>query len=160
MISRDATDANTRRARKSHGRILENFEISREADLPQDPIIIFGPEYFRGVVATQNDALVATDIISNYYMAMIFINNESSVNILFNRTLDHIKLEGFEFETVCTPLYGFAGQTIHPLGQVVLPIYVGSDPRRVTKMITFMVVDTPLSYNGILGRPALKILEP
>ncbi|XP_075492478.1 uncharacterized protein LOC142530531 [Primulina tabacum] len=87
---------------------------------------------------------------------MIFIDNGSSVNVLFKRTLDQIKVEGFEFEPVSTPLYGFAGHAIPPLGQIVLPLSLGIDPLRVTKMIAFTVVDTPSAYNGILGRSALK----
>ncbi|XP_075507482.1 uncharacterized protein LOC142544307 [Primulina tabacum] len=67
-----------------------------------------------------------------------------------------MKVEGFEFEPISTPLYGFAGHAIPLLGQIVLPLSLGHEPRRVTKMTTFTVVDTPSTYNGILGRPALK----
>ncbi|XP_073291138.1 uncharacterized protein [Primulina huaijiensis] len=144
------------RARKAHGRRLENLEISRGADLPQDPVISFGPEDLRGIVAPYNDALVVTATIANYDVARIFIDNGSSVNILFKSTLDQMKVEGFEFDSVSTPLYEFAGHAIPPLGQITLPLSLGRDPQRVTKMITFTVVDTPSSYNGILGRPTLK----
>ncbi|XP_075494699.1 uncharacterized protein LOC142532266 [Primulina tabacum] len=129
MISGGATDEDSGRARKAHGRRLENFEISRSANLPHDPVISFGPEDLRGIVAPHNDAL---------------------------STLDQMKVEGFEFEPISTPLYGFAGHAIPPLGQIVLPLSLGHEPRRVTKMTTFTVVDTPSAYNGILGRPALK----
>ncbi|XP_073290525.1 uncharacterized protein [Primulina huaijiensis] len=131
--ARGATDRDSGRTQKAHGRRLENFEIYRDADLSQDPVISFGPEDLRGVVAPHNDALVVTAFIANYDV-----------------------VEGFEFEPVSTPLYGFAGHTIPPLGQIVIPLSLGNDPRRVTKMITFTVVDIPSSYNGILGRPALK----
>ncbi|XP_073270443.1 uncharacterized protein [Primulina huaijiensis] len=154
MISRGVTDEDSKQARKAHGRRLEKFEIYRDADLPQDLIISFGSEDLRGIVAPHNDALVVMATIASYDVARIFIDNGSSVNILFKRTLDQMKVEGFEFELVSIPLYGFAGQAIQPFGQIVLPLSVGSDPRRVTKMITFMVVDTPSSYNGILdGQP-------
>ncbi|XP_073064019.1 uncharacterized protein [Primulina eburnea] len=156
MILGGATYGDSGRARKAHGRRLENFEISRGADLPQDPVISFGPEDLRGIVAPHNDALVVTATIANYDVARIFIDNGSSVNILFKSTMDQMKVEGFEFDPVSTPLYGFAGHAIPPLGQITLPLSLGRDSRRVTKMITFTVVDTHSSYNGILGRPALK----
>ncbi|XP_073305849.1 uncharacterized protein [Primulina huaijiensis] len=123
MISGGATDGDSGRARKAHGRRLENFEISRGADLPQDPVISFGPEDLRGIVTPHNDALV---------------------------------VEGFEFEPVSTPLYGFAEHAILPLGQMFFPLSLGHEPWRITKMTTFTLVDTPSAYNGILGRPALK----
>ncbi|XP_073033128.1 uncharacterized protein [Primulina eburnea] len=156
MISGGAADGDSGRARKAHERRLENFEISKGEDLPQDPIIGFGPEDLRGVVTPHNDALVVTATIANYDVARIFIDNGSSVNVLFKSTLDQMKLEGFEFEPVSTPLYGFAGHAIPPLGQIVLPLSLGSGPRRVTKMIAFTVVDIPSAYNGIIGRPSLK----
>ncbi|XP_073033913.1 uncharacterized protein [Primulina eburnea] len=140
MISGGATDGDSGRARKAHRRRLKNFEISRGADLPPDPIIIFGPEDLRGIVAPHNDALVVTATVANYDVS----------------TLDQRKVEGFEFEPISTPLYGFAGHAIPPLGQIDLPLSLGHEPRRVTKMTTFTVVDTPSAYNGILGRPALK----
>ncbi|XP_073026686.1 uncharacterized protein [Primulina eburnea] len=137
MISGDATDGDSGRARKAHGRS-------------------FGPEDLRGVVTPHNDALVVTITIANYNVARIFIDNGSSVNVLFKSTLDQMKMGGFEFEPVSTPLYGFAEHVILPLGQIVLPLSLGTDPQRITKMIAFTVVDTPSAYNGILGRPALK----
>ncbi|XP_073314718.1 uncharacterized protein [Primulina huaijiensis] len=126
------------------------------SDLPQDPVISFGPEDLRGVVTPHNDALVVTATVANYDVARIFIDNGSSVNILFKSTLDQMKVEGFEFEQSSTPLYGFAGHVIPPLGQIVPPLSLGHEHRRVTKMTTFTMVDTPSAYNGILGRPALK----
>ncbi|XP_073017963.1 uncharacterized protein [Primulina eburnea] len=116
----------------------------------------FGPEDLRGIVTPHNDALVVTATIANYDVAMIFFDNGSSVNVLFKNTLDQVKVEGFEFESVSTALYGFAGHAIPPLGQIVLPISLDTDPRRVTKMIAFIVVDTPSAYNGIIGWPSLK----
>ncbi|XP_073276466.1 uncharacterized protein [Primulina huaijiensis] len=156
MISGGSTDEDSGRARKAHGRRLENFEISRGADLPQDSVISFGPEDLRGVVTPHNDALVVTAIIANYDVARIFIDNGSSVNVLLKSTLDQMKVEGFEFEPVSTPLYGFTGRSIPPLGQIVLPLSLGTDLLRITKMIAFTVVDTPSAYNGILRWPSLK----
>ncbi|XP_073271555.1 uncharacterized protein [Primulina huaijiensis] len=156
MISGGATDGDSRRARKAHGRRLENFEISRGADLPQDPVISFGPEDLRGVVTPHNDALVVTATVANYDVARIFIDDGSSVNILFKSTLDQMKVERFEFEPISTRLYGFAGHAIPPLSQIVLPLSLRHEHRWVTKMTTFTVVDTPSAFNGILGRSALK----
>ncbi|XP_073024413.1 uncharacterized protein [Primulina eburnea] len=92
MISGDATDGDSGRARKAHGRRLENFELSRGADLPQDHVISFGPDDLRGIVAPHNDALVVTATVANYDVARIFIDNGSSMNVLFKSTLDQMKM--------------------------------------------------------------------
>ncbi|XP_073153955.1 uncharacterized protein [Henckelia pumila] len=115
-----ATNGDSGRARKAHERRMENFEISKELNPPQDPIISFGPEDFRGVVAPHNDALVVTITIENYDVARIFVDSGSSVNVLFKGTLDQMKIEGFELEPISTPLYEFRGHAILPLGQTDL----------------------------------------
>ncbi|XP_073123103.1 uncharacterized protein [Henckelia pumila] len=135
---------------------MENFEISKELNLPQDPIISFGPEDLRGVVAPHNDALVVTVIVVNYDVSRIFVDSGSSVNILFKGTLDQMKIEGCELELISTPLYGFIGHAIRPMGRIDLPVSMRSDPKRITKMVSFTVVDTHSSFNEILGRSAMK----
>ncbi|KAL0313355.1 UNVERIFIED_CONTAM: hypothetical protein Sradi_5734800 [Sesamum radiatum] len=42
---------------------------------------------------------------------------------------------------------------------MMLPISLGSYPKRVTKMVRFLVVDAPLQYNVILGRPSLNSFQ-
>ncbi|KAL0366950.1 UNVERIFIED_CONTAM: hypothetical protein Sradi_3585100 [Sesamum radiatum] len=41
----------------------------------------------------------------------------------------------------------------------MLPISLGSYPKRVTKMVKFLVVDAPSAYNVILGRPSLNSFQ-
>ncbi|KAL0355822.1 UNVERIFIED_CONTAM: hypothetical protein Sradi_4029100 [Sesamum radiatum] len=45
---------------------------------------------------------------------------------------------------------------IEPLGEVTLPLSLGSYPKRSTKMVKFLVVKAPSAYNIILGRPGLN----
>ncbi|XP_073138648.1 uncharacterized protein [Henckelia pumila] len=156
MISGGATDGDSGLARKAHGRRIEKFEISKYLNLPQDPVISFGPKDLRDVLAPHNDALVVTVTIVNYDVTRIFVDSGSSVNILFKGTLDQINIEGCELESMSTPLYGFTGHAIRPMGKIDLPMSMGSDPKRVKKMVRFTVVDAPSSYNGILGWPSMK----
>ncbi|KAL0408267.1 UNVERIFIED_CONTAM: hypothetical protein Sradi_1761100 [Sesamum radiatum] len=48
---------------------------------------------------------------------------------------------------------------IEPLGEVTLPLSLGSYPKRSTKMVKFLVVKAPSAYNIILGRPGLNIFR-
>lgn len=93
--------------------------------------------------------------VANYNVARIFVDTGSSINILFKKTIDQIKVKGFGFDPISTALFGFPGHVVQPLGQIMLPLSLGCEPRRVTKMTCFTVMDSPSFYNGILGRPAL-----
>ncbi|KAL0416566.1 UNVERIFIED_CONTAM: hypothetical protein Slati_3488500 [Sesamum latifolium] len=57
---------------------------------------------------------------------------------------------------VNTPLVGFNGSVVEPMGEIVLPISIGTTPHRATRMLNFLVVDAPSSYNIIMGRPSLN----
>ena len=54
------------------------------------------------------------------------------------------------------PLVGFGGTRVLPLGAITLSVTVGDYPKQITKDVTFLVVDCPSAYNGILGRPTLN----
>ena len=54
-----------------------------------------------------------------------------------------------------TTLYGFSGEGIASAGAVSLAVTFGEYPMSVTKMMEFIVVDTPSAYNALLRRPIL-----
>ncbi|KAL0411533.1 UNVERIFIED_CONTAM: hypothetical protein Slati_3743000 [Sesamum latifolium] len=70
-----------------------------------------------------------------------------------------MELGDVQLEPVDTSLYGFAGEVVHPLGQISLPLALGSEPARRTGMVHFLVVDMPSLYNLIQGRPALNTFQ-
>ena len=54
------------------------------------------------------------------------------------------------------PLVGFGGHLVYPLGTIKLPVRLGEKNKVRSLVHTFLVVDTPLPYNMILGRPLLN----
>ncbi|XP_042386610.1 uncharacterized protein LOC121978317 [Zingiber officinale] len=59
-----------------------------------------------------------------------------------------------------TPLYGFTGNEVQPIGQIKLVISLGEEPLWRIRTTTFIVVDAPSAYNVILGRPTLNEFRP
>ena len=49
---------------------------------------------------------------------------------------------------------GVNGSVTRPLGKISLPVTFGGPENFRTEEIVFDIADTPLPYNGILGRPA------
>ncbi|KAK4383522.1 hypothetical protein Sango_2724600 [Sesamum angolense] len=68
-------------------------------------------------------------------------------------------VDNAQLRKVNTPLTGFSGEMIEPLGEVTLPLSLGSYPKRSTKMVKFLVVKAPSAYNIILGRPSLNLFR-
>lgn len=57
---------------------------------------------------------------------------------------------------VDTPVITCGREALYPHGEIELPISLGTHPRRVTKMVKFLIIDAPYEYLCILGRPTLK----
>ena len=55
-----------------------------------------------------------------------------------------------------SPLVGFSGMKVQPVGTITLPVVVGTYPQHVTRNVSFLVVDCSSSYNAIIGRPTLN----
>ncbi|GAV81411.1 hypothetical protein CFOL_v3_24866 [Cephalotus follicularis] len=48
---------------------------------------------------------------------------------------------------------------VHPLGSIDLSVVTGKASRQTQVEMTFLVVDTPSSYNAIIGRPGMNLME-
>ncbi|XP_075515568.1 uncharacterized protein LOC142550215 [Primulina tabacum] len=156
MISGGSTDGDCNRARKSRSR-RECMEI--EGIRRNEAVISFGPEDLRGVNLPHNDALVIQARVENYDILRIFVDSGSSVNVIFKDAFVQMDLQGFHLEAVETALFGFAGHVVYPEGKIVLPLTLGSQDLKKTVMTFFTVVDSPSSYNIIMGRPAMNELK-
>ena len=54
------------------------------------------------------------------------------------------------------PLIGFEGTRVYPFGAVTLLMTVDDYPQRITKDISFLVVNCSSTYNTILDHPTLN----
>ena len=70
-----------------------------------------------------------------------------------------MKLDKGRIWPFTSPLVSFTGDRIILRSIVTLTIIAGTYPEQVTKEIDFLIVDCPLTYNIILGRPALNRLK-
>ncbi|GKC32407.1 hypothetical protein Tco_1039701 [Tanacetum coccineum] len=58
-----------------------------------------------------------------------------------------------------TPLIGFSGEIIWPMGQILLPVKIGDAKHSTSTWMNFMVVRLPSPYNGIIGRPGVRKIQ-
>ena len=87
------------------------------------------------------------------------MDNGSSIDILYCLTLEKMGLGVRNLMPCHTPLYGFIGDLIQPLGAIELAFTMGEQPRQTTVMTNFVVVDCTSAFNAVLGRPSLRELK-
>ncbi|GAV86035.1 hypothetical protein CFOL_v3_29469, partial [Cephalotus follicularis] len=124
-----------------------------------EEVITFSEADYEGVRLPHDDPVVVTLLVELFTMKRILIDSDSSADILYEHAFDQLRIPADQLKPVKTPLVGFAGETIHPLGSINLSVVAGTAPRQTQVEMTFLVVDTPSPYNAIVGRPGLNLLE-
>lgn len=61
-----------------------------------------------------------------------------------------------DIKSVGTSLFEFAGEEVKVYRRVQLPMVLGDGQWRQSRMVNFMLIDTPSQYNVIMGRPSLS----
>ncbi|GAV66429.1 LOW QUALITY PROTEIN: hypothetical protein CFOL_v3_09939, partial [Cephalotus follicularis] len=124
-----------------------------------EEVITFSEADYEGVRLPHDDRVVVTLLVELFTMKRIRIDSGSSADILCKHAFDQLRIPTDQLKPAKTPLVGFTGETIHPLGSINLSVVVDTAPRRTQVEMTFLVVDTPSPYNAIVGRPGLNLLE-
>ncbi|GAV81485.1 hypothetical protein CFOL_v3_24940, partial [Cephalotus follicularis] len=124
-----------------------------------EEVITFSEVDYEGVRLPHDDPVVVTLLVELFTMKRILIDSGSSTDILYKHAFDQLRIPTDQLKPVKTPLVGFTGETIHPLGSINLSVIAGTAPRQTQVEMTFLVVDTPSPYNAIVGRPGLNLLE-
>ncbi|CAA0830866.1 Uncharacterized mitochondrial protein AtMg00860, partial [Striga hermonthica] len=159
MISGGPTDGDLNRARKEHARAVKRKreEVGITAHMP---VISFKAEDVGGVVLPHNDALVITAEVAGFDVKRVFIDTGSSVDVMFYDCFVQINKElNMELKPVTTVLYGFNGGEVMPMGEISLPVALGSGELRKVRMVRFVVVGVESSYNIIMGRTSLNAFQ-
>ncbi|XP_012837573.1 PREDICTED: uncharacterized protein LOC105958118 [Erythranthe guttata] len=148
------------RSRRAHLRELQELrgELAMMYRVSVAPPITFGVEDETGIQQPHNDALVITAMVANYDVARILVDTGSSADIIYYECFRQMRLN-FEVRKVDTALIGFAGEVVQPMGEVTLPVSLGTDPLKATRAVRFLIIDAPSTYNMIMGRPSMNAFE-
>ncbi|GAV59143.1 LOW QUALITY PROTEIN: hypothetical protein CFOL_v3_02674, partial [Cephalotus follicularis] len=138
--------------------LLCNKSLTAKGSELEEEVISFSEADYEGVRLPHDDPVVVTLMVELFTMKRILIDSGSSADILYKHAFDQLRIPADQLKPVKTPLVGFTGETIHPLGFINLSVVTGMAPQTQVEM-TFLVVDTPSPYNAIIGRPGLNLLE-
>ena len=86
----------------------------------------------------------------------ILVDNGSSVSLLFKSAFDQMGLSEKDLLPCTSALQGFSRERKEPLGVIMLPVELGTEPQRMIRQVQFVVLDGPSAYNTFLGRPSLS----
>jgi hypothetical protein len=98
--------------------------------------------------------LVVSPITKNVKVTKMLVDGGASLNILSAKLVD--KLQITEDQLALTKSFlGVNPGATQPWGKIELPVTFGTRDNYRTENIMFDITDIALTYNGIIGRPAL-----
>ncbi|XP_030963362.1 uncharacterized protein LOC115984480 [Quercus lobata] len=109
-----------------------------------------------GVKQPHNDPLVIMLNIEGFNTKRILVDNGSSTDIIYLPAFQQLRLDLRRLRPFDSPLVSFSEDKAYPKGIVTLIVMAGAYPVQLTRQIDFLVVNCPLSYNVIIGRPTLN----
>ena len=118
--------------------------------------ITFIDEDAKRVHHPHEDAIIITLLITNYTTRKMLVDNGSSIDILYYPVFQQMRLGRDQIRPVSSPLVGFGGMKVQPVGTVTLSVVVEAYPQQITKEVNFLMVDYSSSYNAIIGRLTLN----
>ena len=116
----------------------------------------FSEEDARGVKQLHDDPLVIMLVVEGFNTRRILVDNGSSTDIIYLSNLQQLKLDLGRLLPFDSPFISFNGDSVYPKGIVSLTVTVGAHSRQLTRLLDFLVVDCPSSYNVIIGRPTFN----
>nr|XP_023903529.1 uncharacterized protein LOC112015361 [Quercus suber] len=147
------------KSKKAYLKVVQSVQLSGRspcAGVMDEQAITFTDEDAERVHHPHDDAIVVTLLIADYKTRRVLIDNGSSADILYYSAFQQMRLGRDLLRPTSSPLVGFGGMKVQPVGSVSLPVTVGAYPQQVTKEVNFLVVDCSSSYNAIIGRPTLN----
>ncbi|XP_059436632.1 uncharacterized protein LOC132169649 [Corylus avellana] len=122
-------------------------------------VLTFLEEDAKEVSMPHDDALVITLTVANHVVHRVLVDNGSSADIIYWTVVQQLGISQEKLKPFMSPLIGFAGERVQPIGLIALPVTAGTAPRQSTIMVDFLVIDRPSAYNMIISRPALNQLR-
>ena len=150
-------------ARKAHLRSIrlgEVMEVQAVSKLPQlDTATTFSDSDLEGCQHPHDDPLVIKAVVANKTIHRVLVDNGSSTENIFASAFEKMGIGREKLEPTNTHLRGFSREKVLPLGSIQLVLTLGDPPCQATTTVRFLIVDTPSTYNVLLGRPSLNPIK-
>ncbi|GKD40602.1 reverse transcriptase domain-containing protein [Tanacetum coccineum] len=133
-----------------------NFWEAQSTNHP-NPEIFFPP--LGEDEGTEGPIIIEAEI-GGHCIHRMYVDGGSASEILYEHCFSRLRPEiKNQLVPATTPLIGFSGEIICPIGQIQLLVTIGDEEHSASTLMNFVVVRSPSPYNGIIGRPGVRKLQ-
>ena len=114
----------TSKSKKTYLKVVQNVQLSRRSPKTREidePAISFTDEEAERIHHPYDDAIVITLLITDYTTRRVLVDNGSSADILYYPAFQQMRLGRDLLRPACSPLIGFGGMKVQPIGTITLP---------------------------------------
>ena len=128
-------------SKKAYLKVIQSVQLSGRSPRARsmdEQAITFTNEDAERIHHPHNNAIIITLLIADYTTRRVLVDNRSSADILYYPAFQHMRLGQDQLHPVNSPLVGFGGMKVQPIGTVTLSVVVGAYPQQVTRDINFL----------------------
>ena len=132
IVGGTTTTSSPRKAQKTYLRMVQNVQLTSVVlKMPRvnNPIIGFLKEDARCLHHSHDNALVVSIQVGDYKIDWVLVDNGSSVDILYYPAFQQMWIDREHLVLTNTPLAGFGGTKVYPLGAITLLVTIGNYPQ-------------------------------
>jgi len=111
----------------------------------------FTDDDFKGIDPSQEDLMVITVNIDNFSIMKMLVDQGSSVDILYSKTFQRMKIPKEEMKSYNDQIFEFSRDRIGNRGSIELYTMFGEGRTSKTIKIRYSVIEANTSYNILLG---------
>ncbi|XP_075655199.1 uncharacterized protein LOC142625422 [Castanea sativa] len=119
------------------------------------PTLSFSDEDKASTLQPHDDALVVTLRIGGYDVRRVLVDQGTRAEIMYLNLYKGLGLKPRDLTNYHSSLVGFDGKVVIPIGQIKLPVQIGSKVVEVNSI----VMDAYSPYTAIVVRPWLHAME-
>ena len=131
MIIGGSSTGQSSRSRKTYLKVVHNVQLfgrSPKTRTTNEQAITLTDEDAARIHHPHDNAIVITLLIADYTTRRVLVDNGSSADILYYPAFQQMNLERDQLRSVHSPLVGFGGMKVQPVGTIMLPVVVGAYP--------------------------------
>ena len=132
MIIGGTSIGQSSKSRKIYREVVQNVQLFGRPPRTwgaDKQAIMFTDEDVERIYHSHDDAIVITLFITDYTTRRVLVDNGSSADILYYPALQQMRLGRDQLRPVCSPLLGFGGMKVQPVGTITLLVVVGVYPQ-------------------------------
>ncbi|GJS41555.1 hypothetical protein Tco_0566598 [Tanacetum coccineum] len=104
--------------------------------------------------------MIIEEEVGGHCIHCLYVDGRSALEILYEHCFNRLRLEiKNQLVPTTTPLIGFIGEIIWPIGQIQLLVTIRDEEHFASAWMNFVIVRSPSAYNGIIKRFGVRKLQ-